>query len=202
MCTSRPPDPSKELRRQEAERQARVAQGTALVDKQFAGFNDDWHNQRKQAEIDYYLPNVDEQYRRTYQDAVFRLANTGGLTSTAGADLLGRINKQYELGKQQVLDRATASALGLKSDMSRNRADLIRMLEGGSSVASVGDSAAAMAQARNAAPSYSPLGDLFAGITGSIANTMLANAINPAKNEVAAPGMPKRAGGSVYTIGA
>lgn len=177
MCSSDPPDPSAELRRQEAERQAKVAQGTQRIDEIFSGFNDGFYDARKQAEMDYYLPQVDDQYKQSYADAVARLANSGNLTSTAGADLLGRINKQYELSKQGVLDRAASSALGLKSTMAGNRANLISQLSSGSDIESVASNASAIAQAQNATPAYSPLGDLFSGITANIANSMLAKAI-------------------------
>lgn len=204
MCFSKPPDPSAELRRQEAERQARVAEGTQRIDATFAPFNDDFYNARKQAEMDYYLPQVEDQYKKSYQDAVARLANSGNLTSTAGASLLGDINKQYELSKQGVLDQAAASGLRLKSDMSQNRARLIELLSGGSSIGSVADSAAAMAQANLAPATYSPLGNLFAGIGNTIAMSNLANAVNAPAKQYDAPGLAtgnKAGSKSVVTYG-
>jgi len=65
------------------------------------------------------------------------------------------------------------------------------MLNGGSSVESVASSAAAKQQAMHAQPAYSPLGDLFGGITAQIGNSMLANALTtPQSNsQKVAPGM-------------
>jgi hypothetical protein len=191
MCTSKPPDPSAELRRQEAERQARVAQGTQKIDAMFAGFDDGFYNQRQQAQMDYYLPQLEDQYHQSYKDATARLANSGNLTSSAGADLLGRINKQYELSKQSALDNATNAASGMRSQLASDRANLISMLNGGSSMESVASSAAAKQQAMHAQPAYSPLGDLFGGITAQIGNSMLANALTTPQSgaQKAAPGM-------------
>lgn len=188
MCFDSPPDPSAELRRQEEERQKKIAEGTTKIDEIFGGFNDAFYDTRKQAQLDYYMPQVDDQYKQSYEDAVARLSNSGNLTSSAGADLLGRINKQYELSKQKVLDDATAAALGLKTNMSSNRANLISQLNSGSSIESVASNASALAQQSMATPSYSALGDLFSNVTSQIGNSVLANALNAPRQETG-PGL-------------
>jgi hypothetical protein len=200
MCSSKPPDPSKALRKQEAERQARIAEGTQRIDGIFGGFNDDFYNQRQQAQMDYYLPQVDDQYHQSYKDATARLANSGNLTSSAGADLLGRINKQYELSKQSTLDNATQAASGLRSQVSGDRANLIQMLNGGSSIESVASSATAKQQAMGANPAYSPLGDLFGGITAQIGNSLLSGAMTtPTYGANKSPGVMSSTGKNPIT---
>lgn len=202
MCfVSKPQDSSAALRQQEAERQARVAEGTQKIDNIFAGFNDDFYNQRQKAQMDYYLPQVDDQYHQTYKDATARLANSGNLTSSAGADLLGKINKQYELAKQNALDNATQAASGLRSQTASDRANLISMLNGGSSIESVASSATAKQQAMAAQPAYSPLGDLFSGITAQIGNSILSNALStPTYGGNKAPGTAGGASKAVQYI--
>jgi len=203
MCDKSPPDPSAELRRQEAERQANVAAGTKRIDEIFGGFNDDFYNQRQQAQMDYHLPQVEDQYKQSYQNAMYRLANSGNLTSSSGADLLGQVNKQYELSKQGVLDNATNAASGLRSQTAADRANLIQMLNGGTSIDAVAGSALAKQQAMAAQPAYSPLGDLFGGITAQIGNTMLQNAVTaPTYGSKQGPGVTGSGNTkSVYVIG-
>lgn len=202
MCMSKPKDPSKELRRQEAARQARVAQGTQQVDNIFAQFGDDFYQNRAKAQQEYYLPQVEDQYKKAYENATYRLANSGGLTSSAGANLLGDLNKSYETSKQRILDEAQAAALGLKSDMAGNRANMISLLNSGNSVESVAGMAKEKANMASAMPTYSTLGDLFAQFSNQIGNSMLAGALTTPNGGAKATGPGGISGNrnAVYTV--
>lgn len=166
MCGGKAPkDNSAQL---EAERQARIRAGTAKIDDTFAQFNDEFYNNRSNAYKDFYLPELDRQYKAAQDSLINSLG--GNINGSEGAKAIGNLTKQYEAEKarliQAALDQATEARLGTQNQ----RSQLISQLEGGGSV----DNAAAMAStyAGNLARArtFSPLADLFSSATQQYAN--------------------------------
>lgn len=163
------PDPSEELRRQEAERQKRITDGTASIDKTFSQFDDPYYQGIEQAYLDYYNPQLDRQYQDAYRKTKTSLASTGNLNSTAGARKLGDLMNEYTLQKGQISGGATGAANEQRSNVERDRNDLINQLNAGAGVDTIANSSAERANALATPQQYSPIGDVFAGFTNDLA---------------------------------
>lgn len=84
---------AREARRQEEARQARIKEGAATIDKAFAGYDDDFYQDRYNAYVDFATPQREENTRRAAQDLAAALARQGITQSTVAND------KQVELEK-------------------------------------------------------------------------------------------------------
>jgi hypothetical protein len=173
MCGSRPKDNSAEIaRRQEEERRQRVQQGTARVNENFAGFNDDFYSGLGKSYLDYYTPQLEDQYQNAQKQAIFNFANRGNLGSSANNQFMADLAKHYQTQRSQLAEQALGEQQRMRGEVERNRADLIAQLEAGAGVESAAQSAMARANALTAPPQYSALGDVFATLTGTLRDSM------------------------------
>lgn len=160
---------AKQARAEEAARQAKIRSGTEAISSLFdRNFNDDFFAKRRQAYVDYALPQVDEQYGDAQRQLAFALSRAGlGNSSVRGSEA-GRLQKKYDLTKQEVVDRGLTEEGQARGSIEDARSNLIAMLN------ATGDSDAAISGATarisslSAPPAYSPLSNLFAEATTAL----------------------------------
>jgi hypothetical protein len=169
-----PPDPSAELRRQEEERQKRIRAGKARIDDIFSQFGDDFYSGARSAYSDFYLPQVDDQFKNAREQLIFRLSGTGNLGSSAGAGKIADLFRLRNQHRSRIGDEALAYEQSLRGDVESARADLISQLSATADPEAAAASASARAQALSAPRPFSPLGDLFAQFTQNLANSIAA----------------------------
>jgi hypothetical protein len=175
MCTSEPKDRSAEIAaQQEAKRQAAIRDGTTAIDNTFSQFNDDFYGNRTKAHSEYYLPELDRQYKQ----ATDRLVNSlgGNMSGSEGAKALGELTRQYEQQKASIINSGLNYGNEARLNTANQRAQLISQLEGGGSVQNAGALATNYAKALGSQNNFSPLGNLFGSATAQGANAMLAPA--------------------------
>lgn len=134
--------------------------GTA-VSGGFQPFLDDRHR----AMVDYYNPQLEMQAARARKELAFSLARAGQTESTTAGERQGEINRDYQLGAADIVNRAD-------TDRDRVRGQLLDAKLGAEqTLRATGDTTAGVNQAlgslRNyaqATPTMSPLGDMFAGL--------------------------------------
>src|SRR5262249_650494 len=76
-----------------------ITAGKGEIDKAFAGFNDDYYNKIKQSYLDYYDPQLKDQYNKAVDAVTYDFARKGALNSSAAikklADLKSLYGQQY-----------------------------------------------------------------------------------------------------------
>ncbi len=164
MCSSSPPrDNSAEIaRQQEAERQARIAEGQAKIDEQFAGFNDDFYNDYQTKYNSFYYPQLDDQYGDARKRLTLQLARTGNLTSSAGANQMGDLQEYYNDQRTGITNQGLNSLNEIRANIDSTKSQLYN---DNRSAADPGSAAAAAASAAsNLQPGVpdSPLANMFA----------------------------------------
>ncbi len=164
------PDPSEELRRQEAERQARIQAGMGRINDTFGQFNDGYYQGVEKAYLDYYNPQLEDKFKNANRQVRLGLASTGNLNSTAGARTIADLIREYTTQRGQVSSGATGAANETRSNVERNRGELVNQLNAGAGIDTVANSAAERARSLSTPPAYSPLGDIFAQFTGNVLN--------------------------------
>lgn len=153
----------------EEARQREIDAGKADIDIAFGGFNDQFYDKNRSAYLDYYQPQVDTALKNEQEQLSFGLSRAGLARSSAAVDKTAKLNNAYDMKVAGLRSEADNSAAGLRGDVEGQRNALINQLY------ATGD----RTQATNAAlasskmfaqqrPNYSPIGDIFAGVTGSI----------------------------------
>lgn len=159
-----------EARRREQERQAKLSQGMASIDRAFSGFNDDFYNQRQQAYVDYAMPQLNRQYGDALDNLTFALARSGLLESSVAARKQGDLNYDYQLQRQGVVDEGARLANQARSDIANARSSVVSDLYATENPAAAAAAAQARARIATQQPTFSPLGALFQNITSGLAD--------------------------------
>ena len=168
-----PKDNSAEIaRQQEAARAARIAEGSASIDKQFGQFDDSFFDSIRQSALDFFNPQVKDQFTNTREGLIKNLARQGNLNASTGARQLGDLQKAF--GEQQgvIGNRALGFATDARADVERNRSDLMASLSATADPFAAANSAAARASTLSAPKQFSPLGDLFTKFAGTAATNI------------------------------
>lgn len=165
------PDPAEEARKEQQAREAKIRLGMGNINGAFGQFDDNWFNGRRQAYLDFSLPQLEDQYSKARQSLIYALARGGNLQSSIGAGRLGDLKTQYDTNKQQLQSQADAVANQARQDVIQQRSALIDQLN------STADANAAQSEAMNrarllsAAPTFSALGQLFQNVTAGLASS-------------------------------
>lgn len=159
------------------------------------GFGEDFFNERANAYRDYALPQVDDQFKRTYDSLIANLSRSGNLRSSAGARNLGLLQRELGTAKQRVADQGLTLSNELRGEVERNRSEVVNQLQstGDSQVAA--NSALARASLMRQPTSYEPLGDMFGNVTNAMALNQIARAYDPSVKSIV-PNLKLFGGGS------
>ena len=183
---------TQELMLQEAEaaradeeaRKKRIKEGMTKLDEQFAQFNDDFYGDRKSAYLDYYSPQIEDQYGDAKDALTFAFGRSGTLNSTMAADQFGKLLKDYEVQKGALASQADADVTNFKTRIAGEKSSLAAQLNATGDADRVSNEALGRAQVLfNERPAYNPLGDIFTGIGNGIGNYAAWNRENQIYNQ-------------------
>lgn len=154
-----------DARAREEERQGRVRAGTAKIDESFAGFDDGYYGQRRQSFMDFYNPQLEDQYTKAQKDLTFALAEAGLLNSSIAGEKRGDLLKAYDTQRASLVSRADSDVNALKGRVQGEKSALVSQLNAtGDAERASNEALSRTAAIYNEKPEYSPLGDLFGGI--------------------------------------
>jgi hypothetical protein len=165
-------DGSKELRRQEAERQAQIAAGTKNVDNAFSTFNDDYYGQIEQSYNDYYAPQLQQQYDDARKTIILKAP--GGTANSGFAKRMAELEQQYQQELGSIRGRALDASRSRRAEVEQNRSNLLSQVNTGLKAASAASLAAEQAKYLSQPGAFSPLADIFAQATADVANAQAA----------------------------
>lgn len=159
---------------QERERQDAINSGISRVDKTFGGFNDSYFDTIKQDALDFYMPQLDDQYKDARRKTVLYLDKKGNLNSSAGIRKLRELDEARNTHQQTIADRALSIAQDQRGRIESAKSDLYSQIYAGADPAGAGATAASRAASLQAPPQFGPLGDLFTNFTNFAANGITA----------------------------
>jgi len=143
----------------------------AAWDKTGPAFDDRFYNERRQAYIDNYTPQLTDQFAKARNDMSFALARAGITRSSAAADQVGRLNAADAVQSATVASQAEGQVSALRSKVADSRANLVSQLQASADPGGTANLALARTQSLAAEPvTYSPLGDVFAGLSSGVGN--------------------------------
>ena len=178
-------------RAEESARQARIRAATDEVNTRFDSmFTPDFYKAREKAYIDYYRPQLDDQFADAQKKLTYWLADRGLLESSARNDKTADLTKLFDTGVRQISSGALDLSNKTKGDVERTRASLIADARDSADPTYSGGAATSSMQALAQPESFSPLADMFATFTGALgqqaalerASALSGGAIRPAFN--------------------
>lgn len=132
-------------------------------------FNDEFFTGRRQAYIDYAQPQINDQYSDAQKQLTYALDRSGMLNSSVRAEKEAELERIYNQNVRNVLDQALGYEASARSNVEDARANLIAMLNSTADVQGAVNAAMARAKALSAPEPFSPIGQAFAGFTGTLA---------------------------------
>lgn len=110
---------AQEAKDKENLRQARLNQGKTAIDQLFGNqnFGDDFYNKYSQANLDYNLPQLQDQYDKAKMGMTYDLARAGTLRSTAAGYAQGLLEKQNAVNQAGVRAKADTDTAALRQSI-------------------------------------------------------------------------------------
>lgn len=150
-----------DLKAQEAKRQADILAGRGQIDAQFARFNDGYYQGFANNFLDYYFPQIEDQYRTATGKSRAQLVNRGMDQSTVAGGVFSNLLRDRQRARTDVANNATNATQTLRGNVERTKTDLYNLNESAADPAAANARASAEATALVAPPTVSPLGQIF-----------------------------------------
>lgn len=163
---------ARQAEQRERDRENRIRSGMSRIEQVFADFGDDFYNQQRQAQLDYVLPQVRDQYAEAQRQLTYTLARGKQLNSSVAAKRNAQLMKERDLSLARADSLADQTVKQARADVERERSDLIAQLQ------ATADPESAANQARNRSDQLrigQPLADvgiLFQNATAGLAASL------------------------------
>jgi len=153
---------AEEARQKEAERKARLEQGTETVNTLFSSFKPEFYDKYKNASLNYQLPQLQQQYSKAKDKLTYDLARAGTLRSTQAADAAGALGTERDINEAGLRAQADQGAGALRENVLAQQNQAIAQLYATEDPNVAANTATSMVnQANLATPNLTPLGALF-----------------------------------------
>lgn len=133
------------------------------------GFDDDFYEQRRQAYLDFALPQLEDQYADQKENLLYALARNGRLNSSTRSNQLADLQQQYNVQRTNMDDDALAVSNRARADIENARSNLVSQASSLADPEAIRGLAQSQAQSLISAPDFDPVGTLFtnaaAGLT-------------------------------------
>lgn len=138
------------------------------VGKSTGAFSGDFFDKRRQAYVDYAMPQLQDQYKDAQRELTYSLARGGNLASSTNAVQTGDLSKLYGTNQQAIADKALGYSNEARTAVEDARSDLIKTLNATGDAEGAATGALNRASALSRPDTYSPLSQLFADFTSTL----------------------------------
>jgi hypothetical protein len=135
------------------------------------GFNQAFYDKRKEAYLNNYMPQLGDQFKQARETMAYALARSGMTRSSVAADEYAKLEKTRKIEEGTLGTQAEADNTTLRGQVEDARTNLINDLNASADPGGAANLALSRTQQIAGTPvSYSPLGDIFAGVASGIGN--------------------------------
>lgn len=159
-----------EARATEEARQGRIRAGMDAIDQQFAGFDEPFYDARRQAYLNFAMPQFGEQETAARRELAFALDRAGLTNSSAAADKQKELELSVGRQRQAIAGQADDLVTQARGDVANARTQLVNTLNATADPANAMTLASTRRAELATTPSFSPIGQLFASIAQGIGN--------------------------------
>lgn len=129
------------------------------------GFGDDFYNKFRQANLDYYMPELDRQFSNAKSSLDFGLARSGQLRSSTANQSLADLTYQNDVNKAQMTAQADSATGELRNTVQANKSAAINQLYSTEDPSLAANTATSLVRnVELTKPQLNPIGQLFAPI--------------------------------------
>lgn len=158
-------------RAEEEARKARIKEGTAKIDKNFAQFNKGFYDAYRDSYTGFYQPEIDRKFSDAQDELTYALARAGTINSSMAGEKQADLARAYDTQTALTLSEANSATDSLKSSVANEKSGLVSLLNAtGDADRAANESLARSRQLFEKQPTYNPLGDIFAGAASGIGN--------------------------------
>jgi hypothetical protein len=161
------------------------------------GFGDEFYNKFRQAQLGYYMPEVQRQYNNARMALTTGLARSGNLRSTTAGNNLADLIYQNDTNRAQLTAKADSATGDLRQQVATNRQAAINQLYATEDPSLAANTATSMVRnVELTQPDLNPLGQLFSPIIAGIGSGLQSYGANRAYNTTTSS--PSASSGKIY----
>ena len=153
----------------EARRQLKVDAGLAEIEKIFSQYDQDFYDKSSDAYLDYYEPQLEDQFKQGLKELQFALARGGRFGSSTEVNRKAKAAEDYGFQKNELASGAIQAADASEKAVTAAKRDMTNLNQ----INANPDLAASLSQAQsgilNQPPKFDPLLDVFGNITEGLA---------------------------------
>jgi hypothetical protein len=153
----------------EARRQLKVDAGLEEIEKVFGKYDQDFYDKSSDAYLDYYEPQLDDQFKDGLKELQFALARGGRFGSSTEVDKKAKAAEEYGIQKNELASGAIKAANDSEAAVTAAERDMTNLNQ----VNANPDLAASLSNSQagilNQPPKFDPLLDVFGNITEGLA---------------------------------
>jgi len=153
----------------EARRQLKVDAGLEEIEKVFGQYDQDFYDKSSDAYLDYYEPQLDDQFKDGLKELQFALARGGRFGSSTEVDRKAQAAEDYGTEKNELASGAIKAANDSEAAVTAAKRDMTNLNQ----VNANPDLAASLSNSQagilNQPPKFDPLLDVFGNITEGLA---------------------------------
>ncbi|NFV81290.1 hypothetical protein [Magnetospirillum aberrantis] len=138
------------------------------IDTAFSKFDDPYFGSIRQSYTDFAAPQVEDQYKKAQESLAYALARNGIQDSTIAGSKQADLQKEYDLNRAAIADEGINQEKQARTSVSNERSNLVAQLQSTADPTAAASAAASSASALSMKPTFSPLGQLFSNIAGSL----------------------------------
>jgi len=155
---------AQEAREKEAQRKARLEHGKTTIDSLFGdeNFGNDFYDKYENAQLNFNLPQVWDQYDRARRNVTYDLARAGTLRSSIANEAVADVENQKAMNEASVRTKADADVGALRTSIGSQQQQAYNQLYATEDPDIAATTAINMVQnAQLSQPNLNPLGELF-----------------------------------------
>ena len=164
---------------QQKKTQAQIDSGMATIDKNFAGFNEDFYQKAAKDYESYATPQMMDQFRNTKNNLTYTLARNGLLDSGAAVSRNAALQKQLGVNESNIANTAEDQANTLRGNVATQRNQLTSQVMAGAAPGQVAMGAEAATAGLRAPTALPAVGNMFSDWANTYLTNMQANTYNP-----------------------
>lgn len=153
----------------EARRQLKVDAGLKEIEKVFEQYDQDFYDKSQDAYLDYYEPQLEDQYKKGLRDLKFALARGGRFGSSTEVDKKAKAAQDLGFQKSELASGAIGAADKSQAAVNAAKKDLTQLNQMNANPQLAASLAQSQAGILNQPQKYDQLLDVFGNITEGLA---------------------------------
>ena len=153
----------------EARRQLKVDAGLEEIEKVFSQYDQDFYDKSGEAYLDYYEPQLEDQFKDGLKELQYALARGGRFDSSTEVNKKADAAKEYGIQMNELASGAIDASNKTRADVTAAKRDMTNLNQVNANPDLAASLSRSQAGVLNQPPKFDPLLDVFGNITEGLA---------------------------------